>query len=68
MHAPRTISGRCSLSTGILVALDSLFPVLTSDRSERKSEEGGGDAGEGGAIRATAAATTSALATATAAS
>lgn len=66
------ISGRCSLSTGIPVALDSLFPVLTSDRSSEREEgrEGGGDAGEGGAIRATAAAAaaTSALAAATAAS
>lgn len=70
MHALRAISGRCSLSTGIPVAPDSLFPVLTSDRSSEREEgrEGGGDAGEGGAIRATAAAATSALAAATAAS
>lgn len=50
--------------------LDSLLPVLTSDRSSERKEgrEGGGDASEGGAIRATAAAATSALAAATAAS
>jgi len=67
MHALRAISGRCSLSIGILVVLDLLFPVLTSDYSnEREKElEGGGGAGEG---RATAAAATSALAAATAAS
>jgi len=73
MRALRAISGRCSLSTGIPVALDSLFPILTSDHSGKRDEgrEGGCEVGEEEAIRATAAAATpatSALAAATAAS
>lgn len=53
MCAVWAISSRCSPRHSL-----RLFPVLTSNRSgEREEEEGGGDADEGGAIRATAAAT-----------